>query len=174
MLTYPYKNKEVIHMQLPTRKRNRLTEYDYSMANAYFITICTKHRKNLFWVNAGATVELHTEIPLTELGEIVQQRIEDISGHYPTISVDHFVIMPNHIHILLQIHTDGSGRPMAAPTVSTVMNQLKGTVSKAAGFSVWQKGFYDHVIRSERDYLEIWNYIEGNPGKWSKDELYTL
>ena len=49
---------------------------------------------------------------------------------------------------------------------------MKGTVSKQAGFSVWQKGFYDHVIRSEQDYLDIWNYIEGNPSKWTEDKLY--
>ena len=61
---------------------------------------------------------------------------------------------------------------MAAPTISMVMNQTKGVVSKIAGFSVWQKSFYDHVIRSEQDYSDIWNYIEGNPSKWAEDKLY--
>lgn len=62
---------------------------------------------------------------------------------------------------------------MAAPTISTVVNQMKGIVSKKAGFSVWQKGFYDHVIRGERDYAAAWNYIEGNPVKWTEDKLYS-
>ena len=61
---------------------------------------------------------------------------------------------------------------MAAPTFSTVINQIKGVISKKAGFSVWQKGFYDHVIRGEQDYLDVWNYIDGNPGKWAEDKLY--
>ena len=81
--------------------------------------------------------------------------------------------MPNHVHLLLQINTDPGGRPMAAPTISMIINQTKGIVSKRAGFSVWQKGFYDHVIRSEHDFRDIWNYIEGNPSKWTEDKLYV-
>ena len=96
----------------------------------------------------------------------------DITRHYPAITVDHAVVMPNHIHLLLQINTDIDGWPMTAPTISTVINQTKGVISKKAGFSVWQKGFYDHVIRSDNDYRDIWNYIEGNPGKWTEDKLY--
>ena len=61
---------------------------------------------------------------------------------------------------------------MIAPTISTVVRLMKGAVSKQAGFSVWQKGFYDHVVRSQRDYLDIWNYMEGNSGKWEEDVLY--
>ena len=64
------------------------------------------------------------------------------------------------------------GRPMAACTISTVINRMKGIASKKVGFSVWQKGYYDHVIRNENDYLEIWKYIEGNPCKWAEDKLY--
>ena len=159
-------------MELPKRKQNRLTEYDYSAPNAYFITICTKNRANLFWTDVGAIIDRPDDVPLTNLGMIVRQSIENIPKHYSTVSVNHSVIMPNHIHLLLQIHTDASGRPMAAPTISTVINQTKGAISKKAGFSVWQKGFYDHVIREERDYLDVWNYIDGNPGKWTEDKLY--
>ena len=61
---------------------------------------------------------------------------------------------------------------MAAPTISTVVNQLKGVASKSAGFPLWQKGFYDHVIRGESDYLDTWNYIYGNPLRWESDNLY--
>ena len=109
---------------------------------------------------------------MTDLGMMVKQVIYDISRHYPAITVDHAVVMPNHIHLLLQIDTDTDGRPMAAPTILTVIDQMKGVISKNAGFSVWQKGFYDHVIRNDNDYRDIWNYIEGNPGKWAKDTLY--
>ena len=160
-------------MELPKRKRNRLTEYDYSTTNAYFITVCTNNRKNLFWKDTGAITDRLENIPLADLGMTVNQVIHDIPKHYPAITLDHAVVMPNHIHLLLQIHTDADGRPMAAPTISTVINQTKGIVSKKAGFSIWQKGFYDHVIRSEQDYLDIRNYIEGNPGKWTEDKLYT-
>ena len=159
-------------MELPKRKQNRLAEYDYSTPNAYFITVCTKNRKNLFWMDVGAAIGRPENIPLTILGMMVKQVIQDIPMHYPTITVDHAVIMPNHIHLLLQINNDIDGRPMAAPTISNVINQTKGAVSKKAGFSVWQKGFYDHIIRGEKDYQDVWNYIEGNPGKWTEDNLY--
>ena len=161
-----------MYMELPKRKQNRLAEYDYSTTNAYFITICTEHRKNLFWSDVGAIIDRPKNVPLTNLGIIVRQSIEDIPIHYSVISVDHYVIMPNHVHLLLQIHSDSNGRSMIAPTISTVVRLMKGTVSKQAGFSIWQKGFYDHVIRNEGDYQDIWNYIEGNPSKWVEDKLY--
>lgn len=159
-------------MDLPKRKQNCLVEYDYSTPNAYFITVCTKNRKNLFWMDVGAIIDRPNNVPLTNLGMIARQSIEDIPNYYSAVSVDHFVIMPNHIHLLLQINTDADGRSMIAPTVSTVVRLMKGTVSKQAGFSVWQKGFYDHVIRNDHDYREIWNYIDGNPSKWIEDKLY--
>ena len=159
-------------MGLPKRKQNRLVEYDYSTPNAYFITVCTKNRRNLFWMEVGAIIDRPNNVPLTNLGMIARQSIEDIPNYYSAVSVDHFVIMPNHIHLLLQINTDADGRSMIAPTVSTVVRLMKGTVSQQAGLSVWQKGFYDHVIRNDHDYREIWNYIDGNPSKWTEDKLY--
>ena len=158
-------------MELPKRKQNRLAKYDYSTPNAYFITICTQDRENLFWTDVGAIIDRPDDVPLTNLGLVVRQSIEDIPRHYPTVSVDHSVIMPNHIHLLLQINTDADGRSMIAPTISTVVRLMKGMVTKQAGFPVWQKGFYDHVIRNDNDYSDIWNYIEGNPGKWAEDKL---
>ena len=160
-------------MEFPKRKHNRLTEYDYSTPNAYFITICTQNRKNLFWINSSEKIARPENVPLTRIGMCVKQVICDIPSHYPAITVDHAVIMPNHIHLLLQINTDADGRPMSAPTISMVINQTKGVISKKAGFPVWQKGFYDHMIRGERDYMDVWNYIEGNPGKWKEDKLFV-
>ena len=153
------------------RKQNRLTEYDYDTPGAYFITVCTDKRRNLFWKNVGAVIGRPEDVVLTEYGKIVHNSIQNISNHYPAVAVDKFVVMPNHIHLLLQILTDDNGRPMPAPTIQMVVNQLKGAVSKQVGFPVWQKGFYDHVVRSEQDYLDIWNYIEGNPSKCAEDQL---
>ena len=161
-------------MGLLKRKPNRLTEYDYSTSNAYFITICTHNRENLFWRDVGAIIDRPEKVPLNKLGMMVKQAVFDIPNHYPAITVDHSVIMPNHIHLLLQINTDINGRSMIAPTISTVVRLMKGAVSKQAGFSVWRKGFYDHVIRNDNDYRDIWNYIEGNPGKWEEDKLNTF
>lgn len=160
-------------MERPKRKTIRLKEYDYSTTNAYFITVCTNKRENLFWKDVGAAIGRQEDVPLTACGEVVRQSILSIPEHYPMISVDNYAVMPNHIHLLLQIHTDYDGRPMAAPTISSVMNQMKGSTTKQIGFPIWQKGFYDHVIRGEADYKEIWQYIDGNPGKWKEDKLFV-
>ncbi len=158
-------------MELPKRKQNRLKAYDYSTPRAYFITVCTEGRRNLFWNNVGAIIDRPEKISLTGIGAFVRQSIEDIPKHYPEITVEKYVIMPNHIHLLLQINGNDGGRSMIAPTVSTVVRMMKGRVTKQAGFPVWQKGFYDHVIRNDNDYRETWNYIEGNPSKWVEDNL---
>lgn len=160
----------MITLELPSRKKNRLDEYDYSAPNAYFITICTDKRRNLFWKDISSIVNSMEDVALTPYGEIATKVILEIPGHYPMISVDTFAVMPNHVHLLLQINTDHGGRPMAAPTIAMVVNQMKGAVSKQIGFPVWQKGYYDHVIRNNADYREVWQYIEGNPGKWTEDK----
>ncbi len=161
-------------MELPKRKQNRLTEYDYSSPGAYFITVCTADRKNLFWENVGASIARPEDVRLSQCGAIVKNAIESIPHVYLAISLDKYVIMPNHIHLLLQINTDEDGRAMLAPTIQKVVQQFKGVVSKQAGVSLWQKGFYDHVVRSEHDYQEIWEYIRDNPAKWEEDSLCPM
>ena len=159
-------------MRLPKRKPNRLPNFDYSTPGAYFITICTKDKECILGQIVGASIARPPYIELSYCGQIVEQTIRDIPRYYPTISVDHYVVMPNHIHLLLQINTDMDGRPMVAPTISTVVQQLKGAVTKQIGHSIWQKLFHDHVIRGEQDYLKIWEYIENNPARWEEDCFY--
>ena len=99
----------------------------------------------------------------------MDQAIRDIPIHYAAIRIDHYVVMPNHVHLLLQIITDNDRQIMPAPTISVIVQQLKGIVTKQIGHSIWQKLFHDHVVRGEKDYLEIWNYIDGNPSRWEED-----
>lgn len=157
---------------LPTRKPNRLPGYDYDAPNAYFITICTQNRRNLLWENVGAVNDRPQNIRLSGYGKIADNCVKSIPHHYPAISLDQYVIMPNHVHLLLQIQTDESGRSMTAPTISNVVRMMKGAASKQAGFSLWQKGFYDHIVRGDADYREIWEYIRNNPYRWAEDELF--
>lgn len=159
-------------MDLPKRKRNRLGNFNYSMPGAYFITICTQDRKNLLWDGVGASIARPQDVVLSGCGMVVDTAIRHITRVYPSVVVDHYVIMPNHIHLLLRIKSDGDGRAMLAPTVSKVIQQMKGYVTKQIGWSIWQKLFHDHVIRNEQDYQKIWNYIEGNPMKWAEDCFY--
>ena len=160
-------------MELPRRKRNRLLSYNYSMPNVYFITICTDKRRNLFWKNVGATIGRPQDVQLSSCGEIVNQVIMDIPRYYSGLVLEHYVIMPNHIHLLFRICADEFGRPMVAPTISTVVQQMKGVVTKQIGRNIWQKSFHDHIIRNEKDYLKIWEYIDGNPMKWLDDCFYV-
>ena len=161
-------------MDKPQRKPNRLPDYDYSNNGMYFITICTQNKEHIFGKIVGASIARPPEIHLSAHGKIVKTAIENIHTHYPTVSVEKYVIMPNHIHLLLLIDTfNESGRPMVAPTISTVIQQMKGYVSKQIGFSPWQKLFHDHIIRGEKDYEKIWEYINTNPQKWENDCFYS-
>ena len=151
---------------LPKRKTNRLREFDYSSVGAYFITICTQERRNYFWNNVGATSGRPQETELSSNGKIVEEAIHNISNIYPSVNVEQYVIMPDHIHLLLRIRADEFGRPMVAPTMSRLVKQMKGYITKQIGVSIWQKLFYDHVIRNREDYEEHIKYIYENPLKW--------
>ena len=83
------------------------------------------------------------------------------------------MIMPNHVHLLLRISQTEDGRPQAAPTVAQGINQFKGAVTKRAGFPVWQKGYHDHIVRGDADYLRVWDYIHTNPARWREDKYFT-
>ena len=159
-------------MDLPQRKPNRLPNFDYNTPGAYFLTICTKNHRCVFWKDVGASIARPQPPQLSAWGEIVDRTVNEISSHYPAISVDHYAVMPNHVHLLLQIQTDSDGRAMLAPTISTVVQQFKGVITKRIGQSVWQKLFHDHVIRDQRDYDKIWQYIDNNPLRWKEDCFY--
>ena len=159
--------------ELPKRKRNRLENYDYSSCGAYFITVCTVDRRNYFWKNVGAIIDRPQDVELSTYGKIVDQTIQNISSTYPSLSLESYVIMPNHIHLLVRVCADEYGRPLVAPTMSRVVKQLKGIVSKQTGVSIWQKSFYDHIIRNREDYEEHLRYIYENPLRWQHDGLFT-
>ena len=213
------------------RKNIRLREYDYSQNGVYFVTICTRNKINLFWdKNEASVVGAGIARPqegytLSETGKIAEDGINRIPEVY-RINLDKYVVMPNHIHLLLSI-TENDGRAMLAPTenviknneqtilvptenviknskqtifvptenvsknsgqamsipagnadigkissISNIIQQYKGYVTKKAGIVVWQKSFYDHIVRNRDEYLNIWNYIDTNPLKWTLDEYY--
>ncbi len=165
---------EVCAMELPKRKQIRLPDYDYSSPGAYFVTICTHEKRCILSsVAVGAAISRPPEVRLTRYGEIVDLAIQNIASVYPHISIDKYVIMPNHVHLILQIHTDKNGRLIAAPTVSTIIGQMKRWASRQAKIPLWQKSYHEHVIRSEADYREIWEYIDTNPARWAEDRYYA-
>lgn len=155
-----------MNTRFPCRKRNRLEGFDYSSGHAYFITICTKDKKCIFGrVCTGAETEI---MELSEAGKLANEGICAIPTIYKNVSLVNHCVMPNHVHILLKLEPD-----FVSPSVSTVINQYKGAVSRRLGKSVWQKSFYDHVIRNEEDFQCIWQYIQYNPAKWRTDGYYV-
>ncbi len=150
-------------MEYPKRKNLRLKEYDYSQNGYYFITLCTKNRKPLFWANNVGADIIRPNLSLK--GKIAKTAIDSIAKHYSNVKVDEYVIMPDHIHLILKISKDDNGRILSAPTIMRVVGQMKRWVSKKVGFSVWQKSFYEHIIRDERDYVMHLSYMEQNPAK---------
>ncbi|HPY85682.1 MAG TPA: hypothetical protein PLS20_11700 [Ruminococcus flavefaciens] len=167
-------------MDIPNRKDIRLKNYDYSRNGAYFVTICTHNRKYIFWKNydtyrvGAAFGGPHEKILLTEYGKIVKDELMRIPSIYTdVVFIPKFVIMPNHIHLIIVINSyNEKGPPKAAPTIGRIINMFKGAVSKKSGFRVWQKSFYDHIIRNNEEYRIYWQYIESNPENWENDELF--
>ena len=159
--------------ELPKRKKNRLENYDYSSCGAYFITVCTRERRNCFWENVGAIIDRPQDVELSLYGKVVDHAIQNITSVYPTLCLESYVIMPNHIHLLLRVCADEYGRPLVAPTMSQVIKQLKGIVSKQVGLGIWQRSFHDHIIRNREDYQEHLRYVYENPLRWRCDELYV-
>ena len=161
-------------MELPIRKPNRLQGYDYSQNGAYFVTICAKDRHELFGaVVVGADI---IRPQLSDIGMIVENAISKISQIYHTVVIDCYVIMPNHIHIIIVITNNDDGRMISAPTttLSNIIGYFKQNVSRTIGFSPWQKSFHDHIIRNEKEYQKIAEYIENNPINWKDDCFYGI
>lgn len=159
-------------MDLPKRKKMRLEGFDYSSCGAYFVTVCVSGRKPILWRVGANCVRPNEKIPLSNTGVIIDNEIQKLSTVYENVKVDKYCIMPNHIHIILFILSDENGRTQFAPTLSRIIKQFKGSVTKQLGFSIWQKSFYDKIIRSDKSYLEVWQYIDENPFKWAEDEYY--
>ena len=160
------------YAHLPDRKRNRLTDYDYSSVGAYFVTICTDQKRCLLSNISYTTDYAPANVMLTRSGKVVDEQINRISEKYPDIIVEKYVIMPNHIHILFRIeHSSGK-------TISDVIRFFKSTSSREihrqfGAVELWQRSFHDHIIRTEEEYKHIWEYIDGNPSKW-KDDCYCV
>lgn len=153
----------------PTRKPTRLQNYDYSQNGCYFVTVCVKNRKKLL---SQIPVEVKRKddfvgancvrpIP-TQMGKLVETEIQHLGSIYPNVFVDAYILMPDHIHLLLLFDDFVCGRTQFAPTLSRVIKQFKGKITKQIGFSIWQKGFYDRIIRNETEFLRAREYIEYN------------
>ena len=181
------------------RKQIRLKNYDYSENGAYFVTICSKNKEALFGKVVGDGI---LDVPLAErddngnvyvklsnLGNTVQKTIEYIDEHNENIEIEKYVIMPNHIHLIITVNrindkgfgtsgkpspTENGDKPRANEIIPKLISSLKRYTKKQSGIDLWQRSYYDHIIRTQKDYDEIWEYIDTNPIKWEMDKYYMV
>ncbi len=163
-------------MNLLKRKRNRLENFDYSQNSAYFLTICTLNRKKILSnIIVGTGVLDCPKIQLSNYGEIADKYIKQLNDFYNDFFIDKYVIMPDHIHLILRIQNGQSRTPVPTKddfkidnknsSVAKFVSTFKRFCNKEYGENIWQQRYYDHVIRNQIDYNEIWEYIDNNPKK---------
>ncbi|MCQ2608929.1 MAG: transposase [Bacteroidales bacterium] len=170
--------------QKHNRKSIRLKGYDYSSEGLYFITICTQNRIHQFGKIVNGKMIMNTN------GEIVNRVWNELSHRFPTVKLHSFIIMPNHIHGIVQIVGAGlcSARNVGenngiygagqspAPTVDDIVCAFKSLTTKlynslndTPGYKLWQRNYYEHIIRTQKSYENISNYIQSNPSRWDSD-----
>ena len=148
----------------PTRKPTRLQNYDYSQNGCYFVTVCVKNRKPILSTIVGGDALIAPQIKLTEIGKIAEKHIQKINSVYADVTVENYIIMPDHIHLLIFIDGfgDGTMRASSPTNLSTVIRSMKTFVTKDVGKSIWQRSFYDEIIKNEAHFQRAWEYIEYN------------
>ncbi len=158
-------------MELAKRKPTRLKGYDYSRNGAYFITICTKDRRCLLSeITVGEGLCALPQNILTPVGKEIENSIQYIENNYAGVMIDKYVIMPNHIHLIVILENTGGHRN---PPLQNIIGQLKSYTTNKYGSTLWQRSYHDHIIRDESDYQKIWEYIDTNVLRWEKDCFYT-
>lgn len=155
------------------RQPNRLRQYDYNQDGAYFVTLCVKDRKRILSDVVGDDAHI---VP-KPYGLIVEKYIRNAP------QIEKYVIMPDHIHMIIRLEngsmrastpTDKNESTSAGAdarirpknTVASIVRSIKVLTTKEIGESIFQRSYYDHVIRNQGDYNEIWEYIENNPKAW--------
>jgi len=161
-------------MNEQTRRNSlRLHGYDYSREGPYFITICTKNSETMFGKIANG------KMTLSEYGHIAATELLK-SADIWNITVETYIIMPNHIHFIAKLER-AAGTPPIQPSVTAdrskqrlpaMICRYKGAVTKSIGFSLWQRSYHDNIIHDAAGYKTIKHYIECNPTTWERDRFY--
>ena len=188
------------------RKELRLREFSYSEKAAYFITICCRGGEHLLCeIEAETPGELRAvgvgvlddpspaglKTPgfkriYTKIGIIVENKLEEMSEKFSGAALEKYVLMPNHLHLLLSVDLEkgssrtptptgfcGTGQKRFNERVPAFVSYFKRSTNRSSGMEIWQRGYYDHVVRDYPDYCRIWNYIDNNPCRWFEDKYYT-
>ncbi len=163
-------------MEYSERKSPRLKGFDYSAPGIYFVTVCTYKMRMLFWENPMCPDAISIADRLNFAGKIAEDAIRSLPEKFP-VKIDKYVVMPNHIHLILTVK-ELEMKNERIGTVSLAIRNIKMNISKQLHNlkiedSIWQRSFHDHIIRNEKEYQMIWQYIENNPRKWAEDCFYN-
>ena len=160
-------------MEYPKRKNMRLKGYDYSKEGCYYITICTSGRRCILSEVEDSGLNHRPYVKLSRMGIIANEVLREVAEQ-SGVRICAYVIMPNHIHLLISLESDSKitvGRFVGA-LKSITANRWRKLEDETGMEKLWQRDYYDHIIRNEKDYLEKLQYIDCNPDKWKDDELW--
>ena len=170
--------------ELPMRKHPRLRGYDYSSNGAYFITFCVEGGHEMLGQIVGrGTPDAPCTVELSEYGINLRNTIDFVNKNFGNITIEKYVIMPNHVHMIVVVDNDddaekkdnGGASGMPRPTnalIPKLFSSIKRYTNKLAGFNMWQDTYHDRILRNEEEYRTRWNYIENNPAKLAEDEYH--
>ena len=169
---YSVTNNNMYNPEIHHRRSIRLQEYDYSSDGLYFVTICTHGHKNIF----GKIVD--GNIVLSNKGKVAEEVWHDLNKKYPQVICHEYSIMPNHFHGIIQINNDyqgGQTPPLPQTKLGNIIAFFKYRTSKIINSDtpIWQRNYYEHIIRNQQGYEEIAAYIIENPLNWKNDKLYN-
>ena len=172
------------------RKSIRLKEYDYSSEGLYFITLCTKNTEKIFGEIVGAGFSRpnddllneikETELILNKIGMVIKDEYINLKNKYKNIKCHEHVIMPNHFHCIIEIikHQEGG----KTPPLPEIIGYFKFQTTKRYNeiieiknerfLSLWQRNYYENIIRKEKRHFQVIEYIKNNPLKWKEDKYY--
>ena len=160
-------------MELKYRTANRLPGYDYGVIGCYFVTLCTHHRQPIFCMEKSTVGNSLRAVPKHAPNQIIRKWIIETQKKYKNIAIEQYVIMPDHLHLMVEINEQCPGCSVSEAmhffktmTTNEYIRGVKKGVLHEFDTKLWQRSYYDHVIRNQQDYDEIWQYIENNPEKW--------
>lgn len=158
------------------RKQIHLPYYDYSQNGAYYVTICTHDRKNLF--GTVQYVGAHPRVRLSTAGVMIEDNLFLLEQKYDNIKIDYYCVMPNHVHFILILSDVNAGQSLhqiiqwyKTQTTNKYIKLVKAGILSPFDKHVWQRRYYEHIIRGEKDLFEIRKYIRDNPAKWFFDNF---
>lgn len=149
----------------PVRKRTRLKGYDYSNNAYYFITICVNDKTEIF-----GKIQ-NNEIKLNNFGKLIEDQLLNLHQRFPTVEIDYYVIMPNHVHFIMILNNEEDKKLSVSQIVGAFKSLTTRELHKSSSVEFkWQRSFYDRIIRNEKELYNIRQYIEQNPLRWELEK----